>query len=41
MCSTAIVMNPTVSTAAVHRWPKWDMLTYVSHGIIAEPLSTY
>ena len=27
--------------AAVHRWPKWDMLTYVIHGIIAEPLSTY
>ena len=27
--------------AAVHRWPQWDMLTYVIHGIIAEPLSTY
>ena len=27
--------------AAVHRWPKWDMLTNAIHGIIAEPLSTY
>ena len=27
--------------AAVHRWPKWDMLPYVIHGIIADPLSTY
>ena len=26
---------------AVHRWPKWDMLPNVIHGIIAEPLSTY
>ena len=27
--------------AAVERWPKWDMLAYVIHGIIAEPLPTY
>ena len=25
----------------VHRWPQWDMLPYVIHGIIAAPLSTY
>ena len=29
------------SLAAVHRWPKWDILPYVIHGIIPEPLSTY
>ena len=27
--------------AVVRRWPKWDMLPHVIHGIIAEPLSTY
>ena len=26
--------------AAVHRWPKGDMLPYAIHIIIAEPLST-
>ena len=45
ICSIAIRMNPTVSTdARASQWftdPKWDMLPYVIHGIIAEPLSTY
>ena len=27
--------------AAVHRWPKWDVLPHVIHGIITEPLSAY